>query len=195
MMRRLILFAAGGFLLLAGAMTRAQKPASIPRQPGLVIPSDEQTPSVAMLTTVSMLRVSPSTIPFTANSPGSTTAGGSVATVAWNVSGGKKHRTWTLSVGTSSSIFSGCKTVPESAVRVMCTSATVTGGGQASAGCNATSFATLPNTLPGLRVASGNEGNTSSHNYSVVLRYEIVDSWRYIANVCPLTVTYTVNAP
>jgi hypothetical protein len=43
-------------------------------------------------------------------------------------------------------------------------------------------------------VASGNEGNGSSHNYTVVLSYQLADSWRYIANTCPLTVTYTVNA-
>ena len=35
------------------------------------------------------------------------------------------------------------------------------GGGQTSAGCNVSNFTTLPNTLPGLPVASGNEGNAS----------------------------------
>jgi hypothetical protein len=44
-------------------------------------------------------------------------------------------------------------------------------------------------------VASGNEGNTNSHTYSVVLNYQFTDSWKYIANTCPLTITYTVNAP
>jgi hypothetical protein len=56
------------------------------------------------------------------------------------------------------------------------------------------SFTTLPNTLPGLPVASGNEGNTGMHTYNVVLTYQLKDSWRYIANTCPLDLTYTVNA-
>jgi hypothetical protein len=101
---------------------------------------------------------------------------------------------WTLRVGASSSSFSGCATVPESAVSVKCTSASVNGGGQASAGCNVANFTTLPNTLPGLPVASGNEGNAGLHNYTVVLSYQLADSWRYIANTCPLTVTYTLDA-
>jgi hypothetical protein len=45
-------------------------------------------------------------------------------------------------------------------------------------------------------VASGNEGNANSHTYTVVLNYQFTDSWGYIANTsCPLTITYTVNAP
>jgi hypothetical protein len=43
-------------------------------------------------------------------------------------------------------------------------------------------------------VASGNEGNAGVHNYTVVLSYQLADSWRYIANTCPLNVTYSVNA-
>jgi hypothetical protein len=46
-----------------------------------------------------------------------------------------------------------------------------------------------------LQVASGSEGFGSS-NYTVVLNYELTDSWEYIANTsCPLIITYTVNAP
>jgi hypothetical protein len=60
---------------------------------------------------------------------------------------------------------------------------------------NFTTLPTIPTALSGLTVASGNEGNASSHSYTVVLSYELADSWRYIANTCPLTVIYTVNAP
>jgi hypothetical protein len=80
-------------------------------------------------------------------------------------------------------------------VSVKCVSASVDGGGQVSAACTTGGFTTLPRALPGLRVASGNEGNASSHNYTVVLGYELADSWRYIPNTCPLNVTYTVTAP
>jgi hypothetical protein len=136
----------------------------------------------------------PSTISFTANSPGRSIAGSSVATVAWNLIHGISGRTWTVSVGARSPSFIGCATVPESAVSLECISASVDGGGQASAGCNVNSFTTLPDTLPGMPVASGNEGNSGSHNYTVVMNYQLADSWRYIANTCPLTITYTVNA-
>ena len=193
-MRKCTLFAATGVFIFVLGLAWAQKPMVSPRQPTPVFPSASQAVPTCGFSVVSLLRATPSTIPFTANNPGSTIAGGSVATVAWNITGGKNGQTWTLAVGASSSSFSGCATVPESAVSVKCTSASVDGGGHASAGCNVTNFTRLPNTLPGLPVASGDEGNASSHNYTVVLSYQLADSWRYIANTCPLTVTYTVNA-
>ena len=193
-MRKGILFAATGMFIFGVGLAWAQKPMVSPRQPTPVFPSASAPAPNTGFSTVSLLRATPSTIPFTANNPGSSIAGGTVATVAWNISHGKNRNTWTLRVGTTTSSFSGCPTVPESAVRVKCTSASADGGGQVSAGCNVTSFTTLPSTLPGLPVASGDEGNASSHNYNVVLSYQLADSWRYIANICPLTVTYTVNA-
>jgi hypothetical protein len=45
-----------------------------------------------------------------------------------------------------------------------------------------------------LEVANGSEGFLSS-SYTVVLNYQFTDSWEYIANTCPLIITYTVNAP
>ena len=193
-MRKCILFAAMGMFIFGVGLAWAQKPMVIPGQPTPVFPSPRQPAPGWGFSRVSLLRATPSTIPFTANNPGSSIAGGTVATVGWNIIYGKNRSTWTLRVGTTSSSFSGCPTVPESAVRVKCTSASADGGGQVSAGCNVTSFTTLPSTLPGLPVASGDEGNASSHNYNVVLSYQLADSWRYIANICPLTVTYTVNA-
>jgi hypothetical protein len=64
----------------------------------------------------------------------------------------------------------------------------------ASASCNSSSFVTLPSTAPGLQVANGSEGIGPS-SYTVVLNYQFADSWEYIANTCPLIITYTVNAP
>ena len=97
--------------------------------------------------------------------------------------------------GATSSTFTECITVPVSAINVKCVSASASGGGPTSAGCNISMATTaLPNTLPGLSLASGNEGNSSSHAYTVVLSYQLTDSWRYIANTCPLNVSYTVVA-
>lgn len=143
---------------------------------------------------VDQLRAMPSTIPLMANNPGGLVLGGSVATITWDISQGTNGRTWSLMVGTATSSFNGCTTIPASAVSVRCVSASVTGGGQTSAGCNVTSFTTLPNTLPGLSVGSGNEGNASLHDYTVVLSYQLADSWRFIANSCPLNLSYTVVA-
>ena len=193
-MRKYRLFAATGVFLFAVGLTWAQKPAASVRQPIPALPSASQNTLATGFSAVSQLRATPSTIPFMANNPGSTIPGGSVATISWNITQGRNGQTWTLMVGASSSSFSGCTTVPESAVSFKCVSASVNGGGQSSAGCNMTSYTTLPNTLPGLPVASGNEGNASAHNYTVVLSYQLTDSWRYIANTCPLTVSYTLNA-
>jgi hypothetical protein len=189
-MRKWILFSATGVLILGVAMACAQKPAPAPHQPSPVFGSA----NYSGVTTVSLLRAMPDTIPFLANNPGGTIAGGSVATLTWNIAQGKSGDTWTLMVGATSSSFSGCTTVPVSAISVKCVSASVDNGGQVSASCNINNFTTLPNTLPGLRVASGNEGNSSSHSYMVQLSYQLTDSWRYIANTCPLNVSYTVDA-
>src|SRR5947207_10876864 len=68
------------------------------------------------------LTATPSPITFAANSPGSNIAGSSGATVTWTRHG-KPGGTWTLTVGTSSTTFTGCITVPITAVMVRCASA------------------------------------------------------------------------
>ena len=188
-MRKCILFAAMAALMFAAGMVWAQKPKG---QPILALPSARQDLPGNGFTAVSELRATPGTISFTANNPGSTIPGGSVATLTWEIDRGTNGKTWTLMVGSGSPSFSGCTTVPVSAISLKCVSASVQGSGQSSAGCNMSSFTTLPNTLPGLPVASGNEGNASGHNFTVVLSYQLIDSWRYIANTCPLNVSYTI---
>jgi hypothetical protein len=170
-------------LMFAEGMVWAQRPITSKRQPILAVPSARQDLPGQRFTAVSELRATPGTISFTANNPGSTT---------WEIDRGTNGKTWTLMVGSGSPSFSGCTTVPVSAISLKCVSASVQGSGQSSAGCNMSSFTTLPNTLPGLPVASGNEGNASGHNFTVVLSYQLIDSWRYIANTCPLNVSYTV---
>jgi hypothetical protein len=132
----------------------------------------------------------PSAITFTANNPGGTVTANQTATVQFTISSSSNNSTWTLSAGTAATSFTGCTTVPASAITVKCLSAANTGGGQGNAACNATAFTTLPSTLPGLQVASGKQGNQTPI-VTVTLNYQIADSWKYVANICPLTVTYT----
>jgi hypothetical protein len=87
--------------------------------------------------------------------------------------------------------------VPASAVAVSCSSASATGLG-ATASCQSGGPFPLPTTAPGQQVASGHEGASffTPSNFTVVLNYQLTDSWEFIANKsCPLTITYTVNAP
>ncbi|HXX22380.1 MAG TPA: hypothetical protein VEO19_04445 [Terriglobia bacterium] len=194
-MRKLSMLATVSTLVLAGGLAWGQKTRLNPRRPSPVVSFDNSDASVNPLaTTLSGMSATPATIQFTANNPGSAVAGNSSATVSWKISGGASGKTWTLSVYANSATFSGCSTVPASSVGVSCTSASVTGTG-ATASCQAGGPFTLPTTAPGQQVASGNEGNSSSHTFTVVLNYQITDSWEYIANTCPLTITYTVNAP
>ena len=192
-MRKFIMLAAAGTLVLAGGLAWAQKTTVNPRRPNLVLPLAGSDPS-PMATSLSAMSATPATIQFTANNPGSAVAGNSTATVQWTIDGGTSGNTWTLSVYANSTTFTGCTTVPASAVGVSCSSASHTGT-RPSATCQSGGPFTLPTTAPGQQVASGNEGSSSSHTFTVVLNYQITDSWEYIANTCPLTITYTVNAP
>src|ERR1017187_3177477 len=149
-MRNSILIAAMSTLMLAPGMACAQKPTASTRQPIPALPSSSPKDSPGGFTNVDQLRAMPNTIQFMANNPGGVVISGSVATITWDLTQGRNGRTWTLMVGTSSSSFLGCTTVPVSAVSVKCVSASVSGGGQTSAGCNLTTSTTLPNTLPGL---------------------------------------------
>ena len=191
-MRKFTMLAVAG--VLAGGLAWAQKTALSPRRPTPVIQSLSPADSpIPLATGVSGLTATPATLQFTANNPGSAVAGNSSATVKWTATGGTKGNTWTLSVYANSTTFTGCTTVHDSAVGVTCSSASVTGTG-ATATCQSGGPFTLP-TTPGQQVASGNEGNTSSHTFTVVLSYQFTDSWEYIANTCPLTITYAVTAP
>ena len=194
-MGKILLFAIVGGLLLAAGLAWAQKPRMSPRRPKLAAAfADPEAGVSPMASSVTTVGATPATIQFAANSPGSAVAGSDSATVSWKISGGTSGKTWTLSVAANSATFTGCSTVPASAIGVTCGSATVTGA-NATANCQSGGPFSLPSTSPGQQVASGNEGNSNSHTYTVVLNYRITDSWGYIPNTCPLTITYTVNAP
>jgi hypothetical protein len=192
-MRKRIWIATTGMLLLVAGMAWAQKSTVSPHQPSPMLQTASESEFDGGFCRITQMRATPNTIPFQASNPGGAVAGGSVATVNWNIVQGRNGQRWTLRAGTVSSSFSGCPNVPASAVSIKCVSASVDGVGQVSAGCNVSNFTTLPNTLPGLSVASGDMGNANSHDYTVVLSYQLSDSWRYIAKSCPLNVTYTVD--
>jgi hypothetical protein len=194
-MRKFIMLAIAGVFVLAGGLAWAQKTRLSPRRPTPVIRSlsPAQSP-IPMATGVSGMTATPATIQFTANNPGSAVTGNSSATVGWSINGGASGNTWTLSVYANSATFTGCTTVPASAVGVSCSSASHSGTSP-TATCQSGGPFPLPTTAPGQQVASGDEGNTFSHTFTVVLNYQFSDAWKYVANTCPLTITYTVNAP
>jgi hypothetical protein len=142
------------------------------------------------LGTVSSLMATPGTVSFSAMNPDTgAVSGSSVATLGWSVMSGSHTQSWTLSVQASSSAFTGCATVPVSAVSVSCASASV-GGGSGTGSCSGTS--TLSTVAQ--QVAAGAEGD-GTQSYMVQINYTLAESWRYVANTsCTLTLTYTVNA-
>lgn len=186
---RKVIGATGVFIVMVGTAC-AQKGTVGARHLTPVSPR----PIPMAIVTVSQLEAVPATIPFTANSPGTNVQGGALATITWNMAQGKSGHSWALYATATTPVFVGCATVPASVISVKCVSASVTGGGLASAGCAVSSFAVLPSSSQGVSVASGNEGDANSHNYTVVLSFQLADSWRYIANECPLDVVYTVIA-
>ncbi len=154
------------------------------------------TRSPAALTTIALFNVTPSNISFSATDPDfPTVAGSAPSTATFNLLGGAPSRIWTLSVQASGSTFSGCTTVPVSAVTVTCSSAVVSnvGGSTGSATCSpSASLSTTPQ-----QVASGKEG-TAGDFYTITTNFTLTDSWKYIAATtptCPITLTYIFDAP
>lgn len=139
--------------------------------------------------TVNSLMVTPGTISFLASNPnGGPVSGSSAATVNWSVVDGAALQTWNISVQATASVFSGCTTVPVSAVTVSCASASVGGGGTGTCGGSFT-LSTVAQ-----HVAGGAQG-VGTQPYNVQLNYTLAESWRYVANPsCSLTLIYTVNA-
>ena len=160
--------------------------AEIPRGGGCAVPS-----LGVSLGIISSVTATPGTISFQANNPDSGVVSGSTtATVGWTVTLGSRLLNWTISVQASSLAFTGCPTVPVSAVRAICTSAGVSGGGGTGTCSGPVTLSTLAQ-----QVASGSEGDLIQ-SYLVILNYTLAESWRYVASSsCTLTLTYTINAP
>jgi hypothetical protein len=115
----------------------------------------------------------PAAIRFTATDPDQGSVAGTPATITWTVS-------------------NGCGTVPASAIRVSCSSATVSGGFGNGACAAPFSLSNTPQLL-----ASGRQG-LFTNTHTVNVNFSFTDSWRYIASngaSCSLALTYSVTAP
>jgi hypothetical protein len=148
--------------------------------------------------TVYNMSASPSSISFTSTDPDlGTVAGSAAATVTFSMFFGTASNTWTLSVSSASSTFTGgsCTTIPASAITATCSSVSDSsfGGTAATGACGAA--AKLSTT--GKTIVSGSEG-TIFDTLTVTVNFTLSDSWAYIAATsptCPLSITYTLNAP
>ena len=140
--------------------------------------------------TLAALSATPGTISFQAANPDSgQVSGSSPARLTWNVSRGSHLQHWTLSVQSGSSSFTGCPTVPASAVQVSCSSASASRGGTGVCG------GSFPLSTSPQQIAGGAEGEVTS-SYSVSLNFTLAESWRYVANsTCSINLSYSVSAP
>lgn len=143
------------------------------------------------MATIGSLSASPGTISFQASNPDAGIVSGSApGNLTWMLLAGSQLQNWTLSVQSGSSTFVGCPTIPISAVRVNCSSATVSGGGGAG-GCSGS----FPLSTTPQQIAGGTQGD-GTNSYSVLMNFTLDESWRYIADsTCTLTLTYSVSAP
>lgn len=135
------------------------------------------------------MTVTPSTINFSATDPDlGLVAGSAASTVSFTLWFGSASN-WTLTISSSTSTFSGCTTIPASAITATCTAGTAS---QGSAVCSAAG----PLSTTGIQVASGAQGTIA--NFTVTVNFTLSDSWKYIAQTsptCPLSLTYTLDAP
>ena len=150
------------------------------------------TAQLAWATTVSLVTATPSSISFAANNPGSPVTGSAQANVTWRTQAGANTRAWNLKVAANSASFttgtgSSCTLIPASAVTVTCSSGTVTKNGTVSCA----GFSNIPLSTTPTQVAGGNEGAGTATS-SIYLTLQLNDSWKYVANTCPLVITYTV---
>jgi len=143
------------------------------------------------LGTIGSLMATPSSVNFPATNPNlGVISASSPTSVNWIVQDVSLGQAWTLSVQAGAGAFSGCSTVPISAVRVSCASANVSGGFGTGACRGPFTLSTTPQ-----QVAGGSQG-LGINSYSVTINYTLDESWRYIPNLsCSLSLTYTVNAP
>jgi hypothetical protein len=127
----------------------------------------------------------PATISFASTDPDQGLVSGSSASTLYWFYNGTKGKTWSVSAQSGASSFSGCSTVPVSAVTATCSSIQVNGASQPCGG--AVALSTAPQVI-----ASGTEAAGFVY-YQVTLTFTLTDSWKYIAKTspaCSLTLTY-----
>jgi hypothetical protein len=148
-------------------------------------------------TSVDSMTASPATISFVSTDPDlSPVSGSSAATIAITLSGENHVRAWSLGIQAGSSTFTGCTTLPASAVTATCTNVVVNQISGPTIGTGACASGAGLSSSSSITVASGNEG-TGSNSYTITIKFILTDSWQYIgatSPTCPLTVTYTLNA-
>jgi hypothetical protein len=153
------------------------------------------TQAHALATSITTITATPSPITFSATDPDAGPySGSSASTVKFNLTGGGAARSWTLSVTAGAATFTGCTTIPASAVKATCATASVVNvsGSAGTAACSA--GANLSTSA--LTIATGNEGKVN--DFTITINFVLTDSWSYIAQtspLCPLTLTYSLNAP
>jgi len=129
--------------------------------------------------------VTPQPLQFLASDPdlGSVPAN-SQATLNWEIVGAHATGTWTVSVAAGASAFSGCGTVPVSAITVRCASS--------SGGTCGAPFQLSPQPQT---VASGGQGNGNT-GMTVIVNFTFQDAWQYIAGLdlpCTLNLNYEIT--
>jgi hypothetical protein len=137
----------------------------------------------------------PSSITFVSNDPDVVNLAPIPATVQVTIDNGQPNRRWRLLAQATSATLTGCSAIQTSAVRLSCTSTSVTeknpnsGLGNGSAACSAAiSLSTTPQP-----VATGGMGN-NDRTYTANLSVGFADSWRYPASTgssCSVNITYT----
>jgi hypothetical protein len=161
-------------------------------------PAASTTQATVLATSVSTgLKASPGTISFSATDPdlGAVT-GSSASTVTFTLKGGANARTWSVGIQAGSSTFTGCTTLPASAVTATCSSVTITHNSGATPTAGTCSAAFALSSTSSTTVASGEEGG--GNTFSILINFTLSDSWQNIAATsptCPLTLTYSLNAP
>jgi hypothetical protein len=136
--------------------------------------------------------VTPQPLQFLATDPdvGSVPAA-APATVSWQITGAHTTGTWKLSVNAAASAFSGCGTVPISAVTVRCASAGIDGHRGSGACGGPFQLSNLPQ-----MVALGRQGNGNAW-FTVIVNFTFQDGWQYIAatsSPCTLNLNYVIDA-
>lgn len=181
-------------LVMAMALAAVQHSGQVPTKPG------QRTVALAKsappATSIFSLTVSPSSINFSATDPDlGVVTGSSTSAVQFYLIGSTAGATWTLGIATGGSTFTGCTTIPASAVKATCSGASVSNF-SGTAGTAVCSAARTLSTTTGT-VLSGKEGS-GIDGYNATITFTLTDSWKYIAKTsptCPITLTYTLNAP
>jgi len=129
----------------------------------------------------------PATVSFSPTTPDS--SGTVPVALSWQITGGSNTKTWNITVAAGGSTLTNCTTIPASAITVICSSSSVSGGGTGA--CSGSfPLSTTPQQFAGGQQATG------TANYSVNVTYQFTDAWKYQATgapTCQLNLSYLVT--